>query len=132
MAFLGPWEIALIIVVLLILFGPKKLPELAQSLGKAVREYRRATSAIEELAEEPVKTISKSLTAEGASKLGADAGAVKGSASALEVIGERSPEEALVETAKKLGIDTEGKTPEEIAEEILKLYKAAPKAEQKP
>jgi hypothetical protein len=36
-----------------------------------------------------------------------------------------------METAKKLGIDTEGKTPEQIAEDILKLYKATPKAEQK-
>jgi sec-independent protein translocase protein TatA len=70
MAFLGPWEIALIIVILLLLFGPKKLPKLAQYLGKAVRkyrkarEYRKATSLIEEFAEEPVKTIFKPLTAE--------------------------------------------------------------------
>jgi sec-independent protein translocase protein TatA len=119
MAFLGPWEIALIIVILLVLFGPKKLPELAQSLGKAVKEYRKATSLIEEFAEEPVKTITKPLTAEGPLP--------KPRAEAEE----RSPEEALMETAKKLGIDTEGKTPEQIAEDILKLYKATPKAEQK-
>ncbi|MGC8961152.1 MAG: twin-arginine translocase TatA/TatE family subunit [Candidatus Bathyarchaeia archaeon] len=133
MAFLGPWEIALIVVILLVLFGPKKLPELAQSLGKAVREYRRATSALEELAEEPVKTISRPFTVEGAPpKPEARVGAAKSPASALEAVGEKSPEETLAETAKKLGIDTEGKTPEQIAEEILKLYKATPKAEQKP
>ena len=130
MAFLGPWEIALIIVILLVLFGPKKLPELAQSLGKAVKEYRKATSLIEEFAEEPVKTITKPLTAEGPlPKPRAEVEAVK--APAPQAAEEKSPEEALMETAKKLGIDTEGKTPEQIAEDILKLYKATPKAEQK-
>ncbi|MEM2122037.1 MAG: twin-arginine translocase TatA/TatE family subunit [Candidatus Bathyarchaeia archaeon] len=131
MAFLGPWEIALIIIVMLILFGPRKLPELAQSLGKAVREYRKATSLIEELAEEPVKTISKPFTVEG-SPPKPRTGAEAAKESASEAAGERSPEEALMETAKKLGIDTEGKNPEQIADEILKLYKASPKAEQKP
>ena len=39
---IGLPEILLILIVVLILFGPKKLPELAKSLGKAIREYREA------------------------------------------------------------------------------------------
>ena len=40
---LGFWEIALILVVALLIFGPAKLPELAKSLGRGLREFRKAT-----------------------------------------------------------------------------------------
>lgn len=37
------WEIAIILAIALIVLGPSKLPELARSLGKGIREFRRAT-----------------------------------------------------------------------------------------
>jgi len=37
------WEIAVILAIALIVFGPSKLPELARSLGKGLREFRKAT-----------------------------------------------------------------------------------------
>ncbi len=43
---MGPGELMLILVLALIVFGPQKLPEIAQGLGKAVGEFRRATSQI--------------------------------------------------------------------------------------
>ena len=39
---LGPWEILLILVVVLILFGAKRLPELARGLGQGINEFRDA------------------------------------------------------------------------------------------
>ena len=39
---LGPWEILLILIVILILFGAKRLPELARGLGKGINEFRDA------------------------------------------------------------------------------------------
>ncbi len=39
---LGAPELLLIVFVLLLLFGAKKLPELAQGLGKGIREFKRA------------------------------------------------------------------------------------------
>ncbi|HII30305.1 twin-arginine translocase TatA/TatE family subunit [Candidatus Woesearchaeota archaeon CG08_land_8_20_14_0_20_47_9] len=39
---IGFGELLLILVIALILFGPKRLPELAQAIGKSVREYRKA------------------------------------------------------------------------------------------
>jgi len=45
---LGPWEIALIILVVIILFGGKKLPELAKGLGQGLKEFKKATSDITE------------------------------------------------------------------------------------
>jgi len=37
------WDIILILMVALIIFGPKKLPEIANSLGKAIAEFRKVT-----------------------------------------------------------------------------------------
>lgn len=37
------WEIAVILAIALIVLGPSKLPELARSLGKGIREFRKAT-----------------------------------------------------------------------------------------
>lgn len=45
---IGMPELILIAVVALIVLGPKKLPDLAQSLGRAVREFRKATSELKE------------------------------------------------------------------------------------
>ena len=45
---LGPWEIALIILVVIILFGGKKLPELARGLGLGLKEFKKATSEIKD------------------------------------------------------------------------------------
>ena len=45
-AFLGGWEIVLILAVVLILFGAKKLPELAKGLGKGINEFKKATREV--------------------------------------------------------------------------------------
>ena len=41
--FFGGWEIVLILAVVLILFGAKKLPELAKGLGQGIKEFKKAT-----------------------------------------------------------------------------------------
>ena len=43
---LGGWEIILILAVVLILFGSKKLPELARGLGQGIREFKKATREV--------------------------------------------------------------------------------------
>lgn len=37
---LGPWEIALIVLVVVLLFGARKLPELARSMGRSMRIFK--------------------------------------------------------------------------------------------
>jgi sec-independent protein translocase protein TatA len=88
MAFLGPWEIGLILVVILLLFGGRKLPELARSVGDAVKQFRKATDSP---LEEPQKE------------------------------GEVTDQEKknIVETAKKMGIDVEGRSLKDISKDIL-------------
>ncbi|MBC8490559.1 MAG: twin-arginine translocase TatA/TatE family subunit [Bacteroidetes bacterium] len=44
---LGTPEIILIAIVILVLFGAKKIPELMQGLGKGVREFKKASSDVE-------------------------------------------------------------------------------------
>ena len=42
----GMWEIILILAVVLILFGAKKLPELAKGLGTGIKEFKKATREV--------------------------------------------------------------------------------------
>lgn len=37
---IGPLEIAIVLIIALLVFGPKRLPELGKSLGKGIREFK--------------------------------------------------------------------------------------------
>ena len=50
---LGTGEIILILLIVLIFFGAKKIPELAQGLGKGLREFRKAAKDIQEEVQSP-------------------------------------------------------------------------------
>jgi sec-independent protein translocase protein TatA len=41
---IGPLELAVILVVALVVFGPKRLPELGKSMGKGIREFKGSLS----------------------------------------------------------------------------------------
>lgn len=51
---MGGQEILLILAVILIFFGAKKIPELARGLGKGIREFKDATKEIKEEVENSV------------------------------------------------------------------------------
>jgi sec-independent protein translocase protein TatA len=83
-------ELVVILFIILLLFGGRKLPELARSMGSAVREYTNASK-------EPLKYVdSKTKTKE------------------------EEERDAILEAARKLGIETEGRSIKEIAEELVK------------
>ena len=44
---IGPWQVVLIVLVVLILFGGKKIPELMKGLGKGMKEFKDATKEID-------------------------------------------------------------------------------------
>jgi len=54
---LGFSEMLVIFVVALLVFGPKKLPELGKSLGKGIREFRKATDELKSTWDEQVRDI---------------------------------------------------------------------------
>ena len=95
MAFLAPLELIVIgvIVVVVFLWGPKKIPELARSIGLARREFTKGSK-------ESANSTTGQLTAGNA------------------------PDQTLIDTARKLGIDTEGKTREQISDEIVNRVKS--------
>jgi sec-independent protein translocase protein TatA len=41
---ISPWELAILLLFALLLFGPKKLPEMGRSLGKGMREFKDSIS----------------------------------------------------------------------------------------
>jgi sec-independent protein translocase protein TatA len=40
----GPFELAIVLIIALVVFGPKRLPELGRSLGKGIREFKGSIS----------------------------------------------------------------------------------------
>jgi sec-independent protein translocase protein TatA len=100
MAFTDPVQLILLAVIVIVIFlwGPQKIPELARALGRARKEFDQA---------------SKELTNPGST--------------ALAPTGTPAPnktgDEALMNTARQLGITTEGKTREQISDEIVKRVK---------
>ena len=65
---MGPWEIALILVIVLIVFGVGKLPQVGSALGKGMRAFRKGQSGEED--EEPSAPEPKALSKAAAKKAG--------------------------------------------------------------
>ena len=93
---LGMTEILIIVfVAIILLFGAKKLPELARSIGRAKGEFERGKMDIErEIKEEKAKDSKKD-------------------------------EKDIIKAAKELGIETEGKTEDELKKEIAKAVSSS-------
>lgn len=54
---MGHWEILIIFVVILLIFGAKRIPEMAQGLGKGIREFRTAMRDVQDEIEAPKQPI---------------------------------------------------------------------------
>ena len=85
----GAQEILLLIGLALLLFGPKKIPEIARALGKATTEYKRG-----------IQEAKRTIMSDDENPLS-------------------SEEKEIVTAAKKLGIATEGRSVEEIASDLV-------------
>jgi sec-independent protein translocase protein TatA len=63
-SWIGPWEIAIVVVLILLIFGPRKLPELGSSIGKSIRGFKKGLkdtqdevkATVAEVRETPVET----------------------------------------------------------------------------
>jgi len=53
---IGMPELIVILVIALIIFGPRKLPELGKSLGKSIAEFKRASNELKNTLEEEIRT----------------------------------------------------------------------------
>ena len=109
MAFGDPlqWIIIGVIVVVIFLWGPQKIPELARGIGRAKGEFEKATKEFDAAS----KQVAGGLTTGAATP-------------SSPVFQEKSGDQVLVETARALGITTEGKSREQISQEILARTKS--------
>lgn len=85
------WIIIGVIVIVIFLWGPQKIPELAKGLGRAKGEFDKATKEFQSSA----------------------------AAASSPPQAPKSADQVLLETAMQLGIATEGKTREQISQEIV-------------
>ncbi len=93
----------ILLVIVLLIFGPKKLPELARGIGKALYEFKRASQGLLE-EEEEEKTRAREVEAKSSREASRSS---------------QSDEELIRRLAEKLGIETEGKSVEELKREVI-------------
>jgi TatA/E family protein of Tat protein translocase len=98
---LGFPELMIIMVIALIIFGPRKLPELGRSLGKSIGEFKRASNELkttleEEIRLEEVKEERAKIQAEQASALSVNDSAPKPADHEIYPPTEVSPDEPTV------------------------------------
>ena len=94
---IGTSEVVLIVLVVILLFGANKIPELARSLGKATGEFKKGKQEIELESREVEKSLKEKRSDEKSSKI--------------------------KEMARDLGITIEGKNDEQLLDEIQKKMK---------
>jgi sec-independent protein translocase protein TatA len=85
----GNTELLFILFIVLLLFGGRKLPELARSMGEAKKEFDKATN-------EPTRYVDEKTRKENDER------------------------QAIIDAAKKLGIEVEGRDIQDIAQDIVK------------
>ena len=56
---IGPWQVVIIALVILLLFGGKKIPELMKGLGKGVKSFKEGTNEIEDQINQADETLKK-------------------------------------------------------------------------
>lgn len=52
---MGPWEWIIILVIVLIIFGAGKLPQIGDGIGKAIKNFKKATNEVEKTETEKIE-----------------------------------------------------------------------------
>lgn len=70
---LSAWEIALVVLIIVLIFGAKKIPELARSLGRASQEYKKAKEDFLAEVNKPAEDMKDAIESDPAAPAKADA-----------------------------------------------------------
>jgi len=68
---IGPWEITLIVVIILIFFGVGKLPQVGKAMGKGMRAFKRGQSGEDDVDEIPEEAVAEETPPETVKKTAA-------------------------------------------------------------
>ena len=90
------WIVIIAIVLVFLLWGPQKIPQLARAIGEARREFDKASKESEKLVSEVVQPVKPA-----------------------QPLPQASEDQTLIEIARALGIETGGKTRNQLLNEIL-------------
>jgi len=104
------WLIIGVVAIVIIMWGPAKIPEFAKALGRAKGEFNKASKEFENAATMAANSPSTSTTIPTAT------------VAPTQTL--RSKDELLLSTAHNLGIATDGKTREQLTEEINQKVKS--------
>ena len=55
----GPWQVVAILVIIVLLFGAKKIPELAQGIGKSIKTFKKEMESGDEATENKTEKVEK-------------------------------------------------------------------------
>ena len=99
------WIIIGVVAIVIIMWGPGKIPEFAKAIGRAKGEFNKASKEFTDAATLPANSSSATSPNFAASKV-------------VQAPILKSKDEMLLETAHGLGILTDGKTREQITEEV--------------
>jgi len=72
---IGPGELILVLVIVLILFGPGKLPDIGKAIGRGVNEFRKASNNLEDTIRGEVKPAAPAAPAQPSGDAPASTGA---------------------------------------------------------
>lgn len=104
-----PQEVVLIFVILLLVFGPTKLPKIAKELGNMMREFNKAASGFREEIDKAGLDLTKNVKPSSP----------RVSQSRAKTMNRRNKDKTVSDIAKKLNITPEGKTNKQIIQEII-------------
>ena len=95
---IGPTELIVVLVIALIVFGPKRLPEVGRTIGKSLREFRKASDELkDELSlklDDDLPATSPAPSEPGYANWSAGKPSGNGAAEVTDAAGPSSPEEA--------------------------------------
>jgi len=95
---LGIPELLVIFVIALVVFGPKRLPDLGRSIGRAMAEFKKASQEFQDSMQNEMKEVEKAAQVDELKKIGQDAA--------------QAVQEPLTEPKKETGPDAEKKAGE--------------------
>jgi sec-independent protein translocase protein TatA len=104
-----PQEVVLIFAILLLVFGPTKLPKIAKELGKMMREFNKAASGFKEEIDKASSDFTKD----------AKLSSPRVFRSRVKTTNSGNKDKTVSDIAKRLNITSEGKTNKQIIQEII-------------